>query len=132
MPSWAAAVLVLAVAHSLAEDALYFTVQNGNRADARAAYHYIAEQRAPGDIVVGADQALGQFYLGSNVRSLAIFDFGALPGGGERVWIVEDMNVAGSWPAQAAWIRDNTRLVASFDVHASARNFLMRVFVYPP
>jgi hypothetical protein len=75
---------------------------------------------------------LGQFYLDGPVRNLKTFDFGALPRDAERLWIVEDMNTGLALPAQAAWIQANARLVASFDVHASARNFWMRVYLYAP
>jgi hypothetical protein len=126
----AAGVLVLAVSLGLAENALYFTSQNGNRADARAAYQFIAARRAPADVVVGPDWPLGQYYLGSDVYSLATFDFSAPLPEGTRLWIVEDMNVAGVWPAQAEWIHANARLAGNFDVHAYARNFVMRVYVY--
>jgi hypothetical protein len=130
----AAGVLAMVLAGSLSEDILYFRFQNGNREDARAAFQYIERHSSPGDVVLAPNAALGRFYLDSDVRRLATFDFTSIPAGTRRVWIVEDMTVARTAPSQYTWLQTHARLAAVFDVHVHARNFVMRVHVYdvPP
>jgi len=126
----ATGVLTLALAVPLTEDFLYFQYQNGNRDDARAAFRYIGEHQLPGDVVVAANKALGQYYLDRPVLNLGSYNFAAIPPDVKRIWIVEDLNVEGTTPQQFAWIRAHAREVANFDVHVYARSFLMRVYLY--
>jgi mannosyltransferase len=127
-------VLALVLTASLADDCLYFQYQNGNRGDARDAFQYVGQHAAPGDVVMAADVLLGRYYLGQTVRSLAIYDFGAIPPGTRRLWIIDDLSLARTTPQQYAWLQSHALAVASFDVHVSVQNFVTRVYRYdvPP
>lgn len=58
------ALLALAVlAPALGEVALYFTVRHGDRPRWREAYAYVHEHRAPGDLVLGMDAPVAEYYL---------------------------------------------------------------------
>ncbi len=80
--------------------------------------------------MVAANADLGRYYLGHSVRRLALYDFAAIPAGAKHVWIVDDSSLVRSVPQQYAWIRTHAHEVANFDVHVSARNFVMRVYIY--
>jgi hypothetical protein len=126
----AVGVLAIALLTSISDDFLYFRYQNGNRGDARAAFQYVSQQQSPGDAVVAANVDLGRYYLGNSVHRLSLYDFAAVPPDTKRIWIVDDGSLATTVPQQYAWIRAHAQEVANFDVHVSARNFVMRVYVY--
>jgi len=57
-------VLALAVlAPALGETALYFGLRHGDRPRWREAYAYVHEHRAPGDLVLGMDAPVAEYYL---------------------------------------------------------------------
>ena len=83
--------LLVLVAHSLAQDVLYFSVQQGNREDWKAAFAYIAQQREPGDMVVTTHPLLAEFYLPDDVEIVSQPHRAQVEGAGRTVWFVEDM-----------------------------------------
>ncbi len=113
----------------VSEDALYFASQNGNREDGRAAYGYIRENFQPGDLVVSSDPEVGDYYMGARTLPMSEMATGIFKRY-QRVWFVENMDGNELYPDQMTWIRDHSELVANFDVHASARIFIMRVYLY--
>jgi 4-amino-4-deoxy-L-arabinose transferase-like glycosyltransferase len=127
-----AAVLLVVVASSLGEDVLYFRVQNGNRDNWRAAFAYIQTHAEPGDRIVSADKAVGDYYLAAETTNLDAFRPDDAAGASARTWFVEDMTAAIVFPQKLAWIQANARQVADFDVHVHARTFRMRVYLYDP
>ena len=127
-----AGVVLVLFAHPLSEDVLYFRYQNGNRDNWRAAFAYIAQHKSDDDLVVSADQLIGNYYLQSETIAWDHFDPAALPSTGGRVWFVEDMNAAAVHPHLLAWIQQHAQQVAEFDVHVHARTFKMRVYLYDP
>lgn len=124
--------LLVLVAHSLAQDALYFTVQQGNRDDWKAAFAYIAQQRQPGDMVVTTHPLLADYYLPDDVEIVSQPKRAQVEGAGQTVWFVEDMTFAPKMPDLRSWLQANVPQVAEFDVNAQARTFLMRVYEYDP
>ena len=127
-----AGVVLLLMAQPLSEDLLYFRYQNGNRDNWRAAFAYIAEHKSKADVVVSADQSIGEYYLQSETMDWSDFDPAARPRTSGRIWFVEDMNAAAVHPQLFAWIQQHAQQMADFDVQVRARNFKMRVYLYDP
>jgi len=63
---------------------------------------------------------------------LKSLDLSSISQNEQRVWFVEDMVVQRVFPQTHIWLEENARLVANLDVHAQARNFTMRVYLYDP
>ncbi|MCB0189688.1 MAG: glycosyltransferase family 39 protein, partial [Caldilineaceae bacterium] len=125
----ALAILLLA---PLTEDLLYFKYQNGNRDDWKSAFAYIKQQKAPDDLVFVPIRAVGEYYLQEKVTKLETVDITRLPATEQKIWFVEDTDVATKWPQVLAWFRANATQVAQMDVHVQARNYRMRVYLYDP
>ena len=124
-------VFALLFGSSLSEDLLYFQYQNGNRDDWKSAFAYVQAHRQPGDRVISANQEVARYYLGEITGGFQWLDTAAIETEG-RTWFVEDLNVGDLFPDKQAWLVQNARLVANFDVHAYARVFVMRVYLYDP
>lgn len=117
---------------SLSEDVLYYQYQNGNRDDWKAAFTWVNQQSQPGDVIVSANQKVGEYYATAQPVNMAELEPHQIDELGDRVWIVEDMNVREKWPEMYFWLRENAELAAEMDVHVRARTYLMRVYVYEP
>jgi hypothetical protein len=128
----AVGVLSMLLLSSAAEDFLYYQYQNGNRPDWRAAFEYIQEHQLPGEAVVASSKSLIDYYLPGKNLPFNWFDLEKAQASTERIWIVEDLVVDQIYPRKAMWIKENARLVASFDVIVHARNFKMRVYLFDP
>jgi 4-amino-4-deoxy-L-arabinose transferase-like glycosyltransferase len=126
---FAAGVLVIMLATSLGEDALYFRFQNGNRENWRAAFEFIRQRRQAGEPVVVDRPEIADYYLPGDVISYTQADPQRILQH-QRIWFIEDMNVAGLYPQQLAWLKANATQVADFDVQANARLFKMRVYLF--
>lgn len=124
-------VLALLLAAPMSENVLYFRYQNGNRADWAAALDYIKRNKQPGDLVYTTSTEVSDYYLEERTHFFSVWEPGYSPPGGS-VWFVEDLTTAERFPKKLAWIHQNARQMAVFDVHALARNFKMRVYRYPP
>ncbi len=126
----AVAPLAILVASFLIEDRLYFTVQNGNRENAKAALAYIAAHTDESDLVVVPEPELAEYYLG---HPAAPMDDGlVIPGLGPpcRAWFVEDQYSAERYPTLFRWIRENANVVVIQDVEVVAKVYKMRVYLY--
>lgn len=128
----AAGVLLLLILMPLGEDALYFKYQNGNRDNWRDAFKFVQQYKLADDIVIAASTELGDFYLQEKTFGWTAVDFNYFVSNEERVWFVEDMVAQEVYPDRHQWLMNNARLVANYDVHAQARNFMMRVYLYEP
>ena len=124
-------VLVLLFASLLSEDVLYFQYQNGNRDNWKSAFAYVQAHLRPGDQVISANPEVARYYLGELTGGFQTLDTSTLDSKG-RTWFVEDLNVGELFPDKLVWLEQNARLVANFDVHAYARVFIMRVYLYDP
>ena len=125
----AAGLIAILIFTSLSQDALYFTYQNGNRDNGRAAYTFIRENWQQNDLVVSSDPEVGDYYMETRVVPMPDMNpeqFGRY----QRIWFVENNDGGERYPEQMVWIRRHANQVASFDVYASARIFKMRVYLY--
>ncbi len=129
---FAGAAIVALFGTLLAENVLYYGVQNGNRDDWKGAFQYVQQWRQPDDAVISANRSLANYYLGEDTIGLKTADLARFEAEGRRAWIVLDMTAKDRWPDQVRWVLQNARLMASFDVHFLARTFEMRVYLYEP
>ncbi len=125
----AAGLLMILVFTAASEDALYYLYQHGNRDNWKAAFEFIGEEKAPDDLVVSANPALGQYYLGEEVLGMANLDVQQIGDEGHRVWIVEDMTASVKWPRARQRLISRGELIREFDVRVRARNFEMNVYL---
>jgi hypothetical protein len=110
---------------------LYFQYQNGNRDNWKAAINYIQSHHQEGDIIISANPDVSDLYLNRNTISINNWE-PMNSTDNNRVWIIEDMNVAELQPELLPWLEDHAVEQANFDVHVQARNFKMRVYLYDP
>ena len=122
--------LVLLLLDPLVSNILYYRYQNGNRDNWKGALTWVREHKQDGDLVVTMNRELGDYYLQDKTIHFQELDITDIADNGTRAWFVEDMTVQTSLPEVSAWLEQNARLVANFDVHVQARNFKMRVYVY--
>lgn len=127
----ASGVLAILMLGSFSETALYYGFQHGNRDNWKAAFEVVNNQRQPDDLIVSANPAVAEYYLGETVIGFQRLKDRELPGS-ERVWFVEDLNTREMYPEEYAWMVQNARQVANFDNHVQARNYVMRVYLYEP
>jgi len=125
-------VVLILVLHPLGEDVLYFRYQHGNRDNWKAAYAFIEDRKAPGDLIITANRAVGNFYLDDPLIGMDSLSQEDLDGNQNRIWFVEDMTAEDKWPWVHRWVNRHAILVANFDNHVQARNFKMRVYLYDP
>jgi hypothetical protein len=114
------------IASSASDLFLYFTVQNGNRADWRSAFAYIAEHGSPGDRVVASDQDIFEYYLGSPFVYRR-WDADPPPGA-SRVWYIEDLVANERTLAEVKAVEQRIQPLVEYDVYLPGRTFPMRVY----
>lgn len=114
------------LAASLSDLFLYFTEQNGNRPNWRAAFAYIEAHGHPGDHVVSTDYDVFAYYLGS---PFVYQPWGAQDQTAPRTWYIEDLVVDELYPQQRDLMVQQGQAVAEYDVHLPQRTFPMRVYV---
>ena len=125
-------VLIIVIAAPLSEDLLYYSFQNGNRDNWRAAFAYVKENAQSGDLVVAGDKNIGDYYMRAETESFATFQPDEAEKSAGRIWFVADMVAANRFPQKLAWLQENAYQVAEFDVYVQARNFRMRVYMFEP
>jgi mannosyltransferase len=128
----AVAVLIYLLASPLSQNLLYFRYQNGNRDDWRAAAAVVQQHKQEGDLIFTAHPELTSYYLGEPTRALHKLDLDGVKTARNRIWLIQDMNVAEVRPDIEAWLQRETQLISVHDVSVQARNFKMRVYVYDP
>lgn len=128
----AVALLIYLCAVPLSQNLLYFRYQNGNRDDWRAAAQVVQQHKQAGDLVFAAHPDLAGYYLDEPVEGLHKLDLNGVDSLGQRLWLIEDMNVAEVYPHVEAWLQQETRLISVHDVNVQARNFKLRVYLYEP
>ena len=114
------------LAGSLSDLFLYFTQQNGNRPDWRAAFAYIAEHGRAGDRVVSSDLDVFHYYLDKPFVYRTWDAAGPAEG---RTWYIEDLVVDELYPQQLSFVQGQAAPLADFDVHLPWRTFPMRVYL---
>jgi hypothetical protein len=117
---------------AMGENLLYYSYQNGNRDNWKAAFQLIDARAEPDDLVVTTEPLMGLYYLNHPVSGIEATDLERIVDEGQRAWFVEDNNLASKFPKKMRWIETNARLIANFDVSLRARLFKMRVYLYDP
>jgi uncharacterized membrane protein len=116
----------------LAEDSFYYQYQNGNRPDWKSAFAFIQSHKEPDDIILSANNILGDYYSREMTSRLDRYEISDIKGAEVKVWIVDDWGAKDINPAMIRWVEENASLVAIYDVWVQARNFSMRVYLYDP
>ena len=94
------------------ETGLYFGARNGDRPHWREAYQYVFEHREPGDLILGMEAPVGEYYLDPGKTDLRQWrqvvyldkwrthladDWSRYP---RRTWFVVNREQMQDWPAQ--------------------------------
>jgi hypothetical protein len=152
-PEWRRLTLLalLVALPGLVESALYFTLRHGDRPRWREAYAYVFEHRGPGDLVLGMEAPVAEYYLSPGNYALRrwtevtwLDDFRSrLPlewaRYGRRTWFVVNQTQLDDWTRQPASrenraeleriLREECREVARFEVPLTPRDLDVRVYV---
>lgn len=132
----------------LAGSLLYFMSREGERPRWSEAYRYVAEQRSEGDLILGMQAPVGEYYLapGStdlrrprSVAWLSYFDPHAWTRRahqGRPMWLVVRPDFLQEWPAREraelqAFLREDCRLHRRFEVRMEGRNLDVEVWHRP-
>lgn len=140
--------LVLLVLPSLADLSLYFTVRNGDRPRWREAYRYVFENQEPGDLVLGMEAPVGEYYLSPDPTRTDVRDWrhvtfldhfrAGLPDEWSRyprrTWFVVNLEQLEDWGGEERagmlrTLRTECRLQKTFPVRVAARDLDVLVFV---
>jgi hypothetical protein len=138
----------------LLDTALYFTLRNGDRPRWREAYAYVFEHRGPGDLVLGMEAPVAEYYLSPETRAVRrwtevtwLDDFRshlALDGAryGRRTWFVVNATQFDDWTGHADSRRNRREVerilaeecerVATFEVPLTPRDLDVHVYVTRP
>ena len=128
-PVWALVVAGALLAAYGGDLFAYYTLQNGNRDDWRAAFAYVAAHGEPGDRVVTTSYDAFAYYLGEPYVYRPWNEEETPQDSGTHTWYIEDMTVAELYPQQRAEMEEHARQQADFDVRLPGRTFRMRVYV---
>lgn len=126
------AMLGLLLIAPLADNALYYRYQNGNRPNWKAAFAWIESHMESDDLVAVPERLLGDYYLPGKTKDVASLNLAEIADGDQTVWFVDDLNLEFQRPHVYTWLNDQAIIDAIFDVHVQARNFTMRVHKYEP
>lgn len=128
----AASVLAILFATPLSEDYLYFSYQNGNRENWRAAIEFIRERQKEGDRVYVSNTDIGDYYMERRTIPMEKFNADQIALSDRRTWFIEDFTLRERLPNALIWIWANAQPKASFDVVVRGRIFTMKVYLYDP
>jgi hypothetical protein len=109
----AAAVLGLLLVDAAGAHLMYYQINTGNRPDWRGAFAYVANQKAPGDLVVTTRPQVGAYYLNTgDILDLAAVTPEQLAAESRTIWFVTDSE--GIWyapPDTKGWVEEYARLL---------------------
>ncbi len=128
----AVGVFAILLATSMSEDYLYFSYQNGNRENWRAAIEFVRERQIEGDRVYIGNADVGDYYMGRRTIPMEKFKADQIALNDHRIWFIEDFTLGERLPNVQAWIQANAQQKASFDVIVRGRYFTMKVYLYDP
>ena len=142
---------VLVALPGLVESALYFTLRHGDRPRWREAYAYVFEHRGPGDLVLGMEAPVAEYYLNPDSYSLRrwtevtwLDDFRSRQPlewarYGRRIWFVVNQTQLDDWTRQPASRENRAELerilseecltVARFEVPLTPRDLDVQIYV---
>jgi uncharacterized membrane protein len=123
----AVGVLFLILADAGSENLLYYQVNNGKRADWRAAFYTIQVQSQPDDIVVTYWPELGAFYLDREFIQYENIDVSTVLNSEQQYWFVLDAETAWANPEMKALLETRAQLI---DVHylRTPDDFFLRIY----
>ncbi len=141
-----AAWLGLLLLPALATTGLYFTVRQGERPQWREAYEYVWNQRQEGDLVLGMEATVGEYYLNPLATELRhplhvawLDSFRAheparWAGHARRTWYILNPEQLLDWyPEDAAAMRrflaEECRLVKCYPLYVESRDLSVWVYV---
>jgi mannosyltransferase len=105
-------VLSLLLVHAAGDHLAYFALNNGNRLDWRGAYAYVANHKAPGDLVISDRPEIGEYYLDEPVLDLKQMNREELAALDQPAWFVVDSH--GIWavpPQSKTWMENDAELL---------------------
>lgn len=149
IPRWTGtAYLALLVLPALANLALYFSVSHGDRPRWRDAYAYVQTHREPGDLILGMEAPVGEYYVDVDPartdlrhwREVAYLDrfrfrlaeeWSRYP---RRTWVVMNHEQLADWGSLESEVfletlRQEFRWMASFQVSAPGRDLDVLVYL---
>lgn len=138
--------LVILVLPALATSMLYFTVRAGERPRWREAYEYVWNQREEGDLVLGMEASVGEYYLNPSATDLRHpAHVGWLDSWrarepflwakhARRTWLILNPEQLYDWnPGDAARMRrflaEECRLVQCYPLYVESRDLSVWVYV---
>jgi hypothetical protein len=138
--------LALLLLPTLASLGLYFTARGGERAPWREAYHYVADHRGEGELILGMAPAIGEYYLGHGStdlkRPVAVSPLAEFFPHGPRRWtrhdrriwiVVRPQWIAGFHPDDQhmlrTWLADECHLQARFGGQMEGRDLDVLVYL---
>ena len=141
-----AVTIFLVGASMLTQMALYFGPRKEERPAWREAYSMVAEQRKPGDLVLGMAAPIGEYYLTNShthLRELTQLEYldtyrasieRFWERRGRRTWFVVNPERLKEWRPELRerlWqvLRDEARLVASYPLEVESRDLSVSVFL---
>lgn len=141
-----AILLALVLLPALLDVGLYFAVRNGDRPKWREAYAHVFDLRAEGDLVVGMDQPVGEYYLDPRAtdlrraKSVTYLDPFHLNTVREwrrfrrRMWFVVNFEQMQDWPADlraefSRVLEEECRLEKTFAIPWTPRDLDVHVYV---
>ncbi len=131
------------------ESALYFGVRHGDRPRWREAYRYVFDQKETGDLVLGMDAPVAEYYWSPrntdlrHWREVVLMDSFRARVAEEwlrwerRMWLVVNLEELQDWDADdrrdmRAFLEQECRLQAHFEVPLTPRDLDVRVYLYDP
>lgn len=127
----AVGVLVLVLADAGSESLLYYRVNNGNRADWRAAFHLIQAQSQPDDIVVTYWPELGAYYLDREFIQYEDIDVPTILNGERQYWFVLDAETVWANPKVKALLERQAQLLDVLYLR-TPDDFYLRIYHFDP
>jgi mannosyltransferase len=127
----AVGVLVLVLADSGSANLLYYRVNNGNRADWKAAFHLIQMQSQPEDVVVTYWPEFRPFYLDRRFIQYEEIDVPTLLESGKRYWFVLDAETIWANPKVKAFVEKNGRLIDVLYLR-TPDDFFLKIYLVDP
>ncbi len=133
----------------LVESVLYFAVRHGDRPRWRDAYRFVFDRKEAGDLVLGMDAPVAEYYWSPrntdlrHWREVVLMDSFRARVAEEwlrwerRMWLVVNLEELQDWEAadrrdMRAFLEQECRLEAHFEVPLTPRDLDVRVYLYDP
>jgi len=124
-------VLLAPFADAMSQNVLYYSFQNGNRENFKAAFAQVAAQKAPGDVIYSTRERVGDYYMDEDILASQDVKISDLNASTERKWFVMD-NRSYISPALQNWLDTRAELKGVYDVYIPGKVMTMRVYLHDP